>query len=311
MSSAGWAALAAGGLAFLLLWRVLFVSWVELRWPRRGRLIKTSGGRLHVFSRGEGPAVLFLHAAGGTAREFAPTAALLGDGFRHVLADRPGHGYSTAAKRALPLAHQAEMLWEALDALGIGAVIVAAHGDGAALALRMALDRPRRVRGLALAAPLAFADALRPVKGLPAGLGTLFRNSLAPLLAPLLGLARLRARFAPVRPSPAFARQAGAALALRPAALASELAQRRRLPAEFGDLAARYREIEAYAIVLTADVDPLADPAANARALYAALPRAELVVSPGVGHMHHAARPEALAAAIRRLAALEASARAR
>lgn len=301
MSGAAWAALAAGGLALVLAWRVLFVSWVELRWPRRGAWIKTSGGRLHVFNRGKGEAVLFLHEAGANAREFLPVAALLGEGFQALLLDRPGYGFSTAAKRAAPLPQQAMLAWEALDALGVRTAILAAHGDGAAVALRMALEQPSRVLGLALASPLAFHE-------LQAG-----RDSLGwaarfwgPLLAPMLAPAKLRARFRPLPPPLAFARSAGTALSLRPGAMAADSFARRRLQADIPDQMARYGEIQAPAILLTADADPIAEPTRHARILYAVLPKAELVVSPGVGHMHHAVRPHALAAAVRRLAAMAA-----
>lgn len=310
MSGAAWAALALGGAALLLLWRVLFVSWVELRWPRRGRMVKTSGGRVHVFAYGEGAPVLFLHGAGANSRDFWEAAELLGDGCRRLLLDRPGYGYSTAARKALPLPRQAAMAWEALDRLGVARAVLAAHGEGAAVALRMALDAPERVIGLALAAPLAFPPLRRPQLK-PFGLTWLFRAVLTPLLAPVLMRARLRARFGANAPPPAFLRRAGSSLSLRPGALRSDAAAHRCLEADAAEQIARYQGIEAYTILLTADADPLADPGRNARALYQALPKAELVVTPGVGHMHHALRPHALAAAIRRLAAMEAPARPR
>jgi pimeloyl-ACP methyl ester carboxylesterase len=59
--------------------------------------------------------------------------------------------------------------------------------------------------------------------------------------------------------------------------------------------------------VITADSDRVVSPRIHARALARMLPKAELVVTPGAGHMPHQIRPETVAAAILRIAQIAGS----
>lgn len=307
MSLAAWAALGLAGVFLLAAWSVAFTCWVELRWPRRGQQLKLPAGTVHIEARGEGVPVLYLHGAAANARDFsAAVAGKVGDGFLHLLMDRPGYGYSPGGRARRSLRAQAQLAAEALERLAGRSAILVGHGAGAAVALRLALERPELAAGLVLIAPLAFGgEAPTPfVSRLAAGLGPLFTRVWLPLAAPLLAQNLVSDRFQPVRAPRAFARKGGAALGLRPFALAADHAARRRLAADCAEQAARYHEIAARTIVLTAEADPWADPARHARPLYAVLPRAELVVIPGAGHMAHQVRPAAAAAAVRRLAGL-------
>lgn len=303
------AALAAFALSCVLLCTVCLVCLAELLAPRRHRLLKRGRARLHAWQSGEGCPVLYLHGDGANGHdlEIGPVQHLA-DGFLHVLMDRPGYGYSKPVPGFDRLADQAEAAAQVLEAFGLDSALIAAHGEGAAVALRLALDRPDLVRALVLVAPAIQAPSARSGQGgnLPAGplLGWLFAFTLAPLAYVLSTRARLKRRFYPKLPPRGFARRCGELLGARPGALLARRRIRRAFGAECALQAVRYPQIQARAILLCADEDGLADPSQGARALYAALRRAELVVMPGMGHMLHHLRAQAVAAAIRRAAAI-------
>jgi 2-hydroxy-6-oxonona-2,4-dienedioate hydrolase len=120
--------------------------------------------RLRVQELGSGEPVLFVNGTGGPGAYFAP---LLGElrGFRCLVLDRPGWGlsdpvdYSRAAYRTVV----AELLRDALDALGVDRACVVGGSIGNLWALRLAQAHPSRVDRLVLlgGAPLT-AEILVP-----------------------------------------------------------------------------------------------------------------------------------------------------
>src|SRR5204863_3709342 len=82
---------------------------------------------------------------------------MLARNHRVILIDRPGHGWSTRARRgdSTP-AVQGRMIDEALEKLGVGPAILVVHSWSGALGARMALDYPARVAGLVMLAPVAY-----------------------------------------------------------------------------------------------------------------------------------------------------------
>jgi len=138
--------------------------------------VDTNGIRLHVVMAGpvNGPAVVLLHGY----PEFwyawhEQIAALARAGFRVVAPDQ--RGYNTSDKPegvdAYTLTTLANDVSGLVDALGRDAVYLAGHDWGGAVAWRLALTRPERVRRLAvygMGHPLAFGDlrdgaVVRPV----------------------------------------------------------------------------------------------------------------------------------------------------
>ncbi len=302
---AAWAALALASLSFL---NLCLVGCAEILAPRRQRSLKFGAARVHAWQSGAGCPVLYLHddAANGHDFEIGP-ALHLPEGFLHVLMDRPGHGYSNAPRGHESLSGQAASAAKVLEEMSIERAVIAAHGAGAAVALRLALERPDLVRALVLAAPSIHAPVkpLFPLSDLPAAplLGWLHAFGLAPFAYVFATQARLKRRFLPQRPPRAFARRSRDILGARPGALLARRRLRRQFASECALQAVRYPQIAAHAIILSADQDALAVPEDNGRALYAALRRAELVILPGMGHMLHHKRAQAVAAAIRRAAA--------
>lgn len=101
---------------------------------------------------GEGPPLLYLHgllAQGSIARREAPT------GFRVATYDQRGHASGTpfVDPTAYALAEFVDDALEVLDALGWKRAAFGGTSMGAAIALRLALDRPDLVETLILTAP--------------------------------------------------------------------------------------------------------------------------------------------------------------
>ncbi len=111
------------------------------------------------------PSLVCLHGLLATAESFAPFAALLADS-NHVLAlDLPGNG----ASRATPeldgsFASLAGLLRGFLEAVEVDEAILAGHSYGGALALQMAVGQCGCVRGLLLLCPAhPFSGVERPL----------------------------------------------------------------------------------------------------------------------------------------------------
>src|SRR2546428_14043970 len=82
-----------------------------------------------------------------TFRKVLPLLAARG--FRPIVIEPLGTGFSSRpAKADYSLAAQAHRMAAVLDSLGSGPVLVLAHSLGAAMAFRVAVDRPDLVRGI-------------------------------------------------------------------------------------------------------------------------------------------------------------------
>ena len=88
-----------------------------------------------------------LFGASFTFRKVVPLLAA--QGFRPIVIEPLGTGFSSRPLKAdYSLAAQSRRIAAALDSLGSGPVLVLAHSLGAAIAFRLALDRPDLVRGI-------------------------------------------------------------------------------------------------------------------------------------------------------------------
>ncbi len=104
-------------------------------------------------SIGEGPALLFAHGFGGSARNFRAQARALRETHRTLLYDARGHARSPAPEDLRSYVREAfiaDMGW-VLDAAGEENAVVGGLSMGASVALNFALASPNRVRGLVLA----------------------------------------------------------------------------------------------------------------------------------------------------------------
>ncbi len=117
---------------------------------------------LSLYSRdeGQGPVVLLLHGVGLSHTVWRDVFPALAEEFRVIAPDLRGHGRSPVpADGAYDFdAHEGDLL-ALLDRKGVDRAYVVGHSGGALLALRLALDRPERVRGLVMISGSAYTDS--------------------------------------------------------------------------------------------------------------------------------------------------------
>lgn len=140
--------------------------------------VDTSFGRTHLLLSGPagGPPVVLLPGGGATATAWFAVAGLLA-GRRVVCVDTLGDAGRSVpgGRRMRATEHLVAWLAETLSALELDTVDLAGHSYGGAVALRFALDRPDRVRRLALLDPTRCFTGMNP--------GYLL-HAVAPLLRP-------------------------------------------------------------------------------------------------------------------------------
>jgi pimeloyl-ACP methyl ester carboxylesterase len=267
--------------------------------PPQGRFVEVAGGRLHVLELGspDAPPVLLLHGASGNLQDMRLALGdRLASRYRVILVDRPGHGWSDrpdGSADASPT-RQAALIHEALERIGITRAIVVGHSWSGALATAYALAYPAAVDGLVLLAPVTHpwpggVGWYNPILTTPI-LGPLFGRTVALLLGELLIGPAVNFVFAPKEPPADYRDRTALDLVLRPAELTANAEDLTALKAFVTAQAPNYGAIRTPTMVITADVDKTVSPHIHSETIAAMLPRARLVVLPGVGHMlHHTA----------------------
>jgi pimeloyl-ACP methyl ester carboxylesterase len=275
---------------------------IQRAYPAQGKMIEVAGATLHVVAIGPreaaGPPVVMIHGASSNLETMRqPLGELLAGNHRVILIDRPGHGWSTRARQedSTP-AIQGGMIEEALEKLGVGRAILVVHSWAGALGARMALDYPQRVAGLVMLAPVAYPW--------PGGVGWYNKRVTTPVIGPLLAytitlpLGTLltgpgaRAVFLPQTMPPDFVGNTATPLLLRPRAFLANARDLVTLKAAVAEQAPRYGDIDAPTVVITGDTDNTVSPNIHSRPFAAAVPKAKLIVLPGVGHMVQNTVPE-------------------
>lgn len=112
--------------------------------------VVVDGAELHVEVEGDGPPVVLVHGLGLSRKLWNRLAAAL-DGYKVVRVDLRGAGRSRELERGeLSLERWASDLGAVLDNLELERPVVVGHSLGAAIALKLALERPDRVDALVL-----------------------------------------------------------------------------------------------------------------------------------------------------------------
>ncbi len=273
-------------------------------WPNResSRFISAGGLKWHVQMLGEGPPLFLLHGAGAATHSWRDLAPLLSRDFTVVAPDLPGHGFTDTPKSdGLSLSGMVMALHRLLGALDLNPALIVGHSAGAAIGMRLCLERAAP-RGL-----VSLNGALAPF---PGAAGHVF-----PAMARLLFLNPL-------------AIQTFAWRAARPGAVArliegtgskidaAGLRDYGRLFATTGhvagalgmmahwDLAPLVREMPGFSGPLTlvsADNDRAVRPNV-ARGVAEIVPASRLITLPGMGHLAHEEAPEVVAGIIREAA---------
>ena len=104
--------------------------------------------RYYAVSRGDGPAVVLIHGAGGSRLAWPPELRRLPEAMVYAI-DLPGHGRSSGPGRDRIEAYAEDVL-ELMDALVLEEALLVGHSMGGAIAQLVALAAPDRVSGLLL-----------------------------------------------------------------------------------------------------------------------------------------------------------------
>lgn len=125
-------------------------------WPHRGasRFIDAGGLRWHVQVMGpeDAPALLLLHGTGASTHSWRGLAPRLAADHRLIVPDLPGHAFTARpGGDGMSLPGMASRVADLLEALRVRPHAVIGHSAGAAVAARLALDAriaPRTIVGL-------------------------------------------------------------------------------------------------------------------------------------------------------------------
>jgi magnesium chelatase accessory protein len=132
-------------------------------WPNHAasRFIDAGGMRWHVQVMGQGPALLLLHGTGAATHSWRDVMPKLAANYTVVAMDLPGHAFTQPpAKASLSLPGMAAAVAALLRTLNVSPVRAVGHSAGAAVLVRMAVER--------LFAPddiISFNGAFFPVTG--------------------------------------------------------------------------------------------------------------------------------------------------
>lgn len=274
----------------------------ELRdWPNRehSRFVNRGGIRWHVQTMGRGPVLLLVHGTGASTHSFRELMPQLAEHFTVVAPDLPGHAYSIASPLFDPsLPAMAAALEELLEALALEPTIAVGHSAGAAIVLRMALERPRRASLL-----VGLAAALVPLRGVaralfPPAARLLARSSVASSL--IAFRARDRGSVDRMLQSTGSTLDARgvelyARLSKRPAHVAAVMAMMASWDLE--PLFAELPRLDVPMLLIAGEGDR-AVPLRQQRFAAARMRQARVVVVSGAGHLVHEEEPRAVAHAI-------------
>jgi len=297
--------------------------------PPRGRFVKIQRLRQHVVELGEAQAnaapIVLIHGAGCNLEDMRlALGERLAARHRVILIDRTGMGWSKRRSRAgSSPRYQATILREILERLGVERAIIVGHSWGGALAASFALDHPDRTAALALLAPPLYPFArgttwLYALFATPI-LGWIYARTLAlPLGLPFVGLGMASA-FLPQLPPPNYLKRSAGLLLLRPSTFLANARDVADLATNLEPQVARYPGIAMSQVsispvsmsqaavpivVMSGNMDFVVAPQPHSVAFAAAVPRARLVILPGIGHMLHHAATDRVVAEIEGLATM-------
>jgi pimeloyl-ACP methyl ester carboxylesterase len=122
---------------------------------------------------GKGEPILFIHGLASYAPAWKYTIKELSKSYRCIAVDLVGYGKSSKGQYKADMTFHAKYLYELLEHLGVNSFHIAGHSMGGQIALKMAIQKPEKVKSLLLMAPAGietFSDQEKE----------LFKNSTTP-----------------------------------------------------------------------------------------------------------------------------------
>lgn len=271
------------------------------------KFVTVDDARLHFVIKGAGRPVVLIHGNPGSCQDWVRLYGPLSSHYCGFAFDRPGHGHSDRPNhRPITVDVQAQMLHTALKELNVEQPILVGHSWGGAFALAYALEFQDDVTGLVLLAPAAYEsdDGVSFLTKLPAWpvVGDVVNWLFTPLLGAWIVREDLQKAFAP-DPVPKHYLRHVLSEWTRPRKVKWYSVDDALLNSSLPKFTPRYSDIRVPVVIVTGDSDLIVPAKENAHRLYEALPHAELVVLEKTGHQIPFTRPDAVVAAIDRVAA--------
>lgn len=282
---------------------------IEGTWPAIGRFVTVKGARIHVWDQGQGRPVVLIHGASGNLRDWTfDIAPQLAKQYRVLAFDRPGLGYSERAEGDTgDPATQARTLAAATRALGVERPILIGHSLGAAVAMAWALNEPDNVAGVVSVSGAVMPWSTQPMLAEKIGLDQLlvgFYFDYLQASAARGGIERFVTRiFRPQQVPDGYAQYVGGPLSLSARALKANKQDIGGLNTALRRQAPDYDRLRMPVEVISGTADFIINPARQPIPFAERLPRSNLTLLNGVGHMAHHVAPETLAQALGRITA--------
>jgi pimeloyl-ACP methyl ester carboxylesterase len=255
-------------------------------WEVVRRAVGSEAGRVSYLTAG-GPAgtetVLLIHGAGVSARSWIHQLQGLAGTLRVLALDLPGHGESAPIWKP-SVEGFADTAHRLLEALGTGAVWVAGHSLGGAVALALAARHPERVKGLVLISSCArLPESATPLQRL-----LIWQLLPAPVRKFLFLLTVQKILLAPGAPPRAVVLGMQEIQGCRRETLTTDTMVARAMRLE-----ETARSLRVPTLILCGSLDRLTPPGLS-KQLEALIPGAQLDIIEGAGHMLPLERPDQL-----------------
>lgn len=285
------APLAIGAVAAAAAANALIALKTESRHPPAGRFAFVDGVTVHYTDNGTGPAVVLLHGNGVTLEDWDASGVVdaLAKDHRVIAFDRPGFGYSERPReRMWTPAEQADLLYLALEQLGVHECVVVGHSWGTLVALELGLQHPGMVKRLLLLSGYFFPTFRPdvPVFAAPAipVLGDLMRYTISPLIGRAIAPGLSAQLFAPDSVPQAFTDRLP--LSLRPSQLRAAAEDTAFMIPSAAHAEHYYEHLHVPVAIIAGREDKIVKPEQSQR-LASALPQARMLIVDGAGHMVH------------------------
>jgi pimeloyl-ACP methyl ester carboxylesterase len=252
--------------------------------------IEIGGHKIVYDDRGTGPVVILMHGLLMDRSMWDHAAEALSEAYRVITPDAPGHGDSETVEVGYTFDDHAIDVWSFCDALGITEAVFGGQSMGGFTALRNALQRPEKTRGLILIDSSAREESADTLPQYEAFLQIALTDGVSEDLANVLFLVLFSAGFATTADGEAWKKKL---LAMDPPRVhAMSRAVLDRPP-----ILARLDEITCPALVIHGEED-IAITADRVEQTATGL-NTSVIWVPGAGHASPAEKPEIVTPAIR------------
>jgi len=253
------------------------------------------GVRVHYRDQGNpnGPPVVMVHGFAASLQAWEPWVARLGDTYRIVTLDLPGHGLTRAPEGyAASLDGNADLVNAVADRLHLGPYVLVGNSMGGAVAWNTVLRHPAQVKALVLVDAAGWPSATR--QGPPPVISALFGNPIGRAMLrnidtrPMAKSGLMAAYRDPKLVTPALVDRY---VDLSRAPGHRDILLRMQPRSAHAVTARSFKAITIPTLVMHGEADALI-PVGDGRAFAAAIPGAILITYPGVGHVPMEQIPE-------------------